>query len=110
MKNSRILWLIIAILIIFFLVILRSPKTVNIAQKSSKRTDTIKNQSDTDDQASLATSLENITHPKICVGQWREELITNEEVLQCIDRYKQELESLNCKPKNGGEDQCPKPE
>ena len=87
LKNSRILWLIIVILIIFFLVILRSSRVVNVAQQTSKRTDTIQNQTETDDQAGLTTSFENITHPKICVAQWREELLTTEEALRCIDRH-----------------------
>ena len=86
MKNSRILWLIFAILIISFLVILCSSKIANIEQHNSKR-DTRQNQSETDDQVGLTTSFENITHSKVCVAQWREELITTEEALRCIDSH-----------------------
>ena len=73
---------------------------------NAARTDTIQNQSETDDQASLTTSFENITHPKICVAQWREELITTEEALRCIDGYMQEWKSANCTSEYRGEDQC----
>ena len=33
------------------------------------------------------TEANNITHAKICVEQWRLEIITLEEALHCIDRY-----------------------
>lgn len=29
----------------------------------------------------------NITHAEVCISQWRQELITIEEALRCIDEY-----------------------
>ena len=28
-----------------------------------------------------------VTHPKVCIEQWRQELMTMEDALRCIDEY-----------------------
>jgi len=40
-----------------------------------------------DNQSNISADFKNTTHPEICVTQWRQELITIEETLHCIDEY-----------------------
>jgi len=46
------------------------------------------NQSGTGEQKNISTEAPNLIHPKVCIEQWRKELISMEDTLYCIDDYK----------------------
>lgn len=71
---------------------------------NAARTEIVQNRPQADNQTEMRAGFENITHPKICVSKWREELITLEEALYCIDGYMEKAKSLNSTLYNGGED------
>lgn len=37
-------------------------------------------------QTNISAIFQNLTHPEVCVQQWREDIISLEEALHCIDR------------------------
>jgi len=45
------------------------------------------NQSVKANKTSSLTEDSNVTHPKVCIEQWRQELISMEDALYCIDEY-----------------------
>jgi hypothetical protein len=45
------------------------------------------NQSETGKQTNVSAEVPNVMHAKICIEQWRQELITMEDALHCIDQY-----------------------
>jgi hypothetical protein len=71
---------------------------------NAARTEIIQNPSQVDNQTDLRSGFENITHPKVCVWQWRQELITIEEALNCIDKYMEKVKSSNSTSEKTGEE------
>jgi len=58
------------------------PNTANVIQNTTKQ-----NQSVWANQTNTSVVFGNLTDPKVCIQQWREELMTMEDTLRCIDRY-----------------------
>ena len=48
------------------------------------------NQSSIDEQTNISTEAPNIIHPKVCIEQWRQDLMSIEDTLHCIDNYKED--------------------
>ena len=62
--------------------------TASLFNRSNETDANIKlNQTATSNRIHGPTDAKNLTHPKICVQQWQDELITAEQALYCIDRY-----------------------
>jgi len=74
LKRKNIVWwiaiaIIICLAVILIITIIQEPRLA------------------TNNQMDSATETENLTHPEVCIQQWREELMTMEDTLRCIDRY-----------------------
>ena len=39
------------------------------------------------DNTNVLVEVNHATHPKVCIEQWRQELISTEDTLRCIDEY-----------------------
>ena len=91
MKRKRVIWLVVIVLVVFFSVMLYVTMNSNVKQGHERlETSTIsikRNQSVEPGNKSNFTEVNNITHAKICVEQWRLDIITLEEALHCIDHY-----------------------
>ena len=91
MKRKRIIWLVIIVLVVFFSVMVYVAMIPNVKQGSERlETSAIsikQNQPVESGNRSGFPEINNITHAKTCIEQWRLEIITLEEALHCIDRY-----------------------
>lgn len=105
MKREKTVWLFIVLLVILFtglpyvMIALRAfrldaepvfkPSVSNNELEINGTADiNIKqNQSGTDGQTNISAETSNVMHAKICIEQWRQETMSMEDALHCIDRY-----------------------
>jgi hypothetical protein len=105
LKQEQTVWLFIVILVIFLAAMPYMIITLGIpmptaeyalgqpaSDNKSEANDTVdigvrQTQSGTGKQTNISAEASKVTHPKVCVEQWRQELITMEDTLRCIDGY-----------------------
>ena len=102
MKRKRIVWLVIVLLVMVIAIfavirpkVLRQRLTGQVGPPNSIRksampaVDSMSNKSNETkgNQPELSTDAQNLNEVKFCVQQWRQELMSIEDALRCIDRY-----------------------
>ena len=110
MKREQTVWLFIVILVILLAAmshIAVTRKTSRLAAEpalkpsasdnKSEESGTVdiiikQNQIETSKQTNISTKALSLIHPKVCIDQWRQELMSTEDALYCIDEY---MESQN---------------
>ena len=103
MKRKRVIWWMIAVALfclavtMFIILVSRSRERSTSGEigltASEEKPATTKNNAvvpvvpNTANQTNTSVVFGNLTDPKVCIQQWREELMTMEDTLRCIDRY-----------------------